>query len=412
MKRPIAVLALIFGLSMALPAQEKLVEVDFKVFPQEYRLSLRGLPQAPVKTNDTVRTYKLPQGPVAVSLSAQGFIPKSIRFDVPPTGVQIAEKLEPKDGPLTFVGEQTTGRLPRSVAFTPDGKFLIVPLFAGKGAEVFAVPGLEKKTTLAPPDGAERGGFADAAVLAVGQEIWLTQQSTHSVHVFDLKTLAYKSSFSSGQSGSKFLLVLPGEDFACVSNWDSDNVTVLDVRTKAVVKDIYVGGIPRGLALSPDRSTLYVSLFDAEKIVKIRLKDLVKEGVVESPGAAFRPAAASRDRLFFGDMASGRLLILAPANDRILGRPHIGSNPNNLFADPTGNFLFAVTRGRNNPQDYTLPGPEFGRLLMLSPQTGEILASVWGRHQPTGLAVSSDGRWVAFTDYLDDKVELYYIKGL
>jgi DNA-binding beta-propeller fold protein YncE len=31
----------------------------------------------------------------------------------------------------------------------------------------------------------------------------------------------------------------------------------------------------------------------------------------------------------------------------------------------------------------------------------------WGRNQPTGLAVSPDGRSVAFSNFLDDDIEVY-----
>jgi len=34
---------------------------------------------------------------------------------------------------------------------------------------------------------------------------------------------------------------------------------------------------------------------------------------------------------------------------------------------------------------------------------------VWGRNQPTGLAFSADGRYLAFTDFLDNNVELYRV---
>jgi len=35
---------------------------------------------------------------------------------------------------------------------------------------------------------------------------------------------------------------------------------------------------------------------------------------------------------------------------------------------------------------------------------------IWGRNQPTGLALSPDGKFLVFTDFLDQNLELYRIK--
>jgi sugar lactone lactonase YvrE len=47
---------------------------------------------------------------------------------------------------------------------------------------------------------------------------------------------------------------------------------------------------------------------------------------------------------------------------------------------------------------------------MLNPQDLTVIDKVWGRNQPTGLAVSPDGKLLAFTDFLDANLELYRIE--
>jgi DNA-binding beta-propeller fold protein YncE len=82
---------------------------------------------------------------------------------------------------------------------------------------------------------------------------------------------------------------------------------------------------------------------------------------------------------------------------------------NTIAFGPDGRYLFVSVRGRNNPESYLIPGPEFGRILVLDPETLETVHEVYGRHQPTGLAVSPDGRYLVTTDFLDDNVALYRI---
>jgi sugar lactone lactonase YvrE len=46
---------------------------------------------------------------------------------------------------------------------------------------------------------------------------------------------------------------------------------------------------------------------------------------------------------------------------------------------------------------------------MLKADDLSLIERVWGRNQPTGLAVSPDGKYLVFTDFLDANLELYSI---
>jgi DNA-binding beta-propeller fold protein YncE len=46
---------------------------------------------------------------------------------------------------------------------------------------------------------------------------------------------------------------------------------------------------------------------------------------------------------------------------------------------------------------------------VLDPESLDVIQTIWGRHQPTGLAVSPDGRYLATTDFLDDNLAVYRV---
>jgi sugar lactone lactonase YvrE len=71
--------------------------------------------------------------------------------------------------------------------------------------------------------------------------------------------------------------------------------------------------------------------------------------------------------------------------------------------------LFVCSRGPNNPVDWTAKGPLFGKLYCLDPLTLAVTDWAWGGNQPTGLAISPDGRFVCFSDFLDARLEVYAI---
>ena len=71
-------------------------------------------------------------------------------------------------------------------------------------------------------------------------------------------------------------------------------------------------------------------------------------------------------------------------------------------------MLYVSDRGKNG-SNYYPRGPEWGSVLAIDTTTGRILDAIVGGNQPTGLDVSPDGRLLAYSDFLDDRVTLYAI---
>jgi len=115
----------------------------------------------------------------------------------------------------------------------------------------------------------------------------------------------------------------------------------------------------------------------------------------------------TRDELYVSDMLKGRILVVDAARDALLAEIRVDRNLNTIALSPDGRFLFVSSRGPNNPEDYTKKGPAFGTVSCIDTELRQVVDWTWGRNQPTGLAVSPDGRAVAFSNFLDDEIELY-----
>jgi DNA-binding beta-propeller fold protein YncE len=99
------------------------------------------------------------------------------------------------------------------------------------------------------------------------------------------------------------------------------------------------------------------------------------------------------------DIATEEVTVLAPV-DKV---------PNTIDLDPDGRVLYVSNRGRNNPETYYKPGPEWGSIVLVDTATGAHLDAIIGGNQPTGLDVSPDGRLLAYSDFLDSRVTVYQI---
>jgi sugar lactone lactonase YvrE len=111
-------------------------------------------------------------------------------------------------------------------------------------------------------------------------------------------------------------------------------------------------------------------------------------------------------------MLRGTVNILNAATGALLRSQFVGLNINTIVLSPDGRYVYASSRGRNNPQDYTLPGPDFGAVYILRADDLSLVERIWGRNQPTGLAISPDGKLMVFTDFLDNNLQLYWINSV
>ena len=192
-----------------------------------------------------------------------------------------------------------------------------------------------------------------------------------------------------------------------VSNWVGSDVSRIDRTGQEKTRRIRTAETPRGLYLTPEGDTLYVASFGTGKLQKMdtstfALKDLYQGGVMRH-----LVANASSGKLFASDMRRGQILVhdMQAGTTKQLARTD--ANPNTIALTPDGQVLAVSCRGRNNRKSYYLPGPEWGSILLFDTTTGRKLDALIGGNQPTGLAVSPDGQWLASTDLLDDRVSLY-----
>lgn len=392
-------LPLLFGLlGLATLSAQDLVSVTFKAFPPEYEVFSGGSRLSYDTRDSGLRTYYLPAGSNRVNLIAPGSLPLNLNLTVKPGMAPIQAKLEPRQGPLTYLTEAATGKQPRSLAFSPDGRRLFVALQGEPGVDVYGVPSLKKGPRLVAPDGPQ-SGFTD--VLVVGNEVWAVENDGR-IHTFDVDTLKYKDSHDLTGGGNAFLTDL-GTGRVGVANWDTGLILAVDASTRKAVASFTAPGSVRGFAVAP--GGVILSYFDRNQVALLDVGPW-KPKATWSAGESPRPVAVLGNQLFVGDMGSAQVLVLDATTGKQLTAVPVASNPHQMIASKA--LVAVASRGRNNPNDYQLPGPDYGKVTLLGPQ-GKVIGSVWGRNQPTGLALSADGKFLAFTDYLDNNLELYRI---
>ncbi len=395
-------------LSRAVFAAGPLSSLALRIFPNTAVLAVDGAAVKPGTGGILPAEIKLSAGVHSLAISAEGYQAREIAVEVPALKV-LEAKLELSQSGLTRIGDMPTGTQPKSIEFTPDGRFLICALLEGRGADVFDAATLRKAATLSPPAPyAAKLGFVETAFAPRRGEVWISQMTTGMIHVFRLSDWGYARSVPTKGRWTKVICISSDEKTVYASNWLSNDVSVIDAETGKVTALIGVGGVPRGLALSRDGAFLYVCMYETGVLVKIDAA--AKKTVKSIPlGGALRHIVRhpETDTFFISDMARNRVLVLDGDTDGKIAEIKVGVNPNTIALTPDGRYLFVSCRGPNNPKNYVLKGPEFGKLYCIDARTNAVAEWIWGGNQPTGLCVSPDGKTVVFTDFLDLRAEAY-----
>ncbi len=295
---------------------------------------------------------------------------------------------------------------PKGVAFTPDGKeFWVTSLMNKvKGVVVFDAKTGEHKKDIRLPD----GGGVEIIFNANGSRAFVSQMETGRVFEINTETKKILRTFYTESTWTKVLALSSGKDLIYASNWVGNNVSMIDLESGQLVRNIPTVTTPRGIYVTEDGTTLYVAGFANGEIQKINL-ETGKNSVLYKSYGAMRHIAADEDRevLYFSDMGKGKIFKVNMENDEVKEFAKTNINPNTIVLTPDKKFLIVSNRGANHPSgQINIPGPEKGTILFFDTSSGERIAALVGGNQPTALDVSPDGRYFIYSNFLDGNLTM------
>jgi DNA-binding beta-propeller fold protein YncE len=346
-------------------------------------------------------------GPVELVVAADGYETESVSLGVEETSH--AFWLDPAGQVLDKAIQFVTGDAPKQVAFRPGSDELWVTLLAGAGFEVYdPATGVQIAAVDLPKAGSVEVIFNRSGSLA-----YISQMETGSVYEVDADSKEILRVMPTTGVWTKVMVLSPDEQTLWASNWVSNDVSEIDLATGEVRRKLRTVTTPRGLYVTPDAAKLYVAGFASGEIQVFDL-ETGSGTVLYRSGGAMRHLVGSPDGslVYASDMARDRILIVDTGTDAVTELGTVDRLPNTIDVSPDGRVLYVSNRGRNNPETYYKPGPEWGTVVALDTATGAYLDAIVGGNQTTGLDVSPDGSWLAYSDFLDDRVVIYRIPPL
>ena len=308
---------------------------------------------------------------------------------------------------IECIARVPTGHRPKSLSFSPDGRELWVALHYDRPA--VAVYDTATWALIGAVD-LGRYGAVELAFSADGSRVFASQLETATVHEMDRTRRKVVRVLRTGSKESKVIEVAADGRTLWVSNWKGRDVTEFDLTTGERRRSLRTRGIPRGLFATVDGEALYVAGFSPGRLYRFDLAT-GRRTVVTERGGVHRHLVADerRGRLYISDLSASRIWVLDLESGAFEHLARVDRRPNTIDLTPDGRILLVSNRGKDHPEGYLNIGPQWGSILAVDALTGRLLDAVITGNQSTGLAVSPDGRLVANSDFLDNRINVYQL---
>lgn len=303
------------------------------------------------------------------------------------------------------------GKQPKQVLFSPDGENIVLPLLDDYGFQVIKINNEKGETPVfISPQNSKEKGFVEGLFIPEKKAFFISQMTTGSIYEYEYPGFTYRRTISTDGIWSKFIAWSNEKQIIAVSNWVSNDVSLIDYSTGKILRKLKTGAAPRGIIFLNEGNEILVLCFDGGEIQKFRTSDGVKISECKVDKAAMRHVVLNSQETiaYISDMYHFRVYEFNLNSFSIVKTWKVYNNPNTI-ALLNDTFLFVSSRGPNNPEDYTLRSPKNGEITIIDTTIGKVVNKIEGGNQPTGLAISPDGKYLCFSNFQDANIELYRI---
>jgi len=163
-----------------------------------------------------------------------------------------------------------------------------------------------------------------------------------------------------------------------VENKDSNSISVVDLATNTIVRNIAVDEKLYNIKLSEDQLKLYIITADSDSGTILALNTTDNEIMNEiSTGVSVQDIATFNGTLYVGDVLGGRVLVMN-TNGTLIGEIDIGSRPQYMEVRPDGEVLYVTRLGG-------------GPILVVDLEQNVVIKEIDSGSRPRGLSFTNDG---------------------
>ena len=136
-------------------------------------------------------------------------------------------------------------------------------------------------------------------------------------------------------------------EYILVTNEKSDSVSLNNLTTLELVKEIKVGKRPRGLGLAPNKSEIYVAVSGENKIKVIETDNFQITRTFYSGDDPESFAVHPSGLIFISNEEIAQTSVIDPSSGKIIAKIEVGIEPEGVSISPDGNTVVVTSESSN-----------------------------------------------------------------
>ena len=223
-----------------------------------------------------------------------------------------------------------------------------------------------------------------------GTYAYVTNYNSNNVVIINTATNTVVNSITSGFSSPQGVAFSPSGTYAYVTNGGSNNVVIINTGTNTVTTSIASGfNGPDGVSISPSGTYAYVTNYNSNNVVIINtgtntVTTSIASGFNGPTAISFSPSGTYA---YVINYASNNMVIINTATNTVTGSIATGfSGPARVSISPSGTYAYATNIGTNNT-------------VIINTATNTIIGSIIsGFSHPYGISFSPSGKYAYVTN--------------
>jgi YVTN family beta-propeller protein len=361
------------------------IELDF---PRIEAMNMDGMR---AQRRSVLKLWKLACVGTALSLSTLGTGRVQGQQGTPGRATQAtATPIHPTAVKLVEVKHFSVPTGPKSLRFTPDGRYVVVNCLYGHLVTVLDSHTYQIVRKIKVPDEPVECAFTEG-----GKTAWVSLYNKHCVLAIELETGKILATIPVG-SVPKVVTVSPDDHWVYVANWSSSSITIIDTITRKRVKDISVGRLPRGICFDHGGKIAYVAIMGGTTLVKIdTAHDHKKVGAIAA-GVTPRHIVCQADdkTLYVSNNLPGTITRIDLDKQNAVATIQVGKMPRTIALSPEGDLLYVCNY-------------QSGNLGIIDTARNRQVQQIKTRTHPIGVTVSPDGRFIWVSSYNTSVVQVF-----
>ena len=207
---------------------------------------------------------------------------------------------------------------------------------------------------------------------------YITNYGSDNVSVIDIGTNTVVATINVG-SGPWAVALTPDSKFAYITNLKSNNVSVINTASNAVIATIPVGLNPGSAAISPDGTRLYVANLNSQNIsvISTATNQVISQISAQAPGGV---VVSPDGKLIYVTSSAPpeKVSVINASSGAVLATIGVGAGAENLALTPDGKKLFVANTSANT-------------VTIINTITNSVVTTVAASLLPSCIAVSPDG---------------------